>query len=199
MAATVLALSVTVNTDGRAADAPANPPDVSVTGPDQEASFLVVNRRIDNFLNELAREQGIRIHHSDSVRGRITNASFIGDVEDLLETLSDRYNLDWFSYNGVYFVSHQKEAATRMIRLGDLSVEDALSALEKSELVVDRFPIKATAEDAVLSVTAPPYMVAIIESIIEGIPSEVPQPRAAEPKNFIRIRRALEVEHVPIN
>ena len=158
------------------------------------SSFMIVNRRIDDFLEDLSRENNIRITRSDSVRGRIVNTVLTGTTYEVLDTISKRYSLDWFEYNNVFYLSHKSEAVTRMIRLGDLSFKDTLVALKDSALPVERYPFAATSEDAVLSVTGPPYMIAIVESIIEGIPTATENPR-----NAVRVRRGLAVHYEAIN
>lgn len=169
-----------------------------VTTDNPTMSYLIVNQRIDGFLPELARDATVRIQHSASVRGRIINRTLTGSPEQILGQLGIVYGLDWFAYNNVYFVSNQTEAVTRMIQLGDLSLQDAMDALDQTGLIQDRYPVAAMSEDTGISVTGPPKYVAFIESVIESLPSAVPEVRAVD-STIIRVRRAMEVENVALN
>lgn len=154
--------------------------------PDATAAYMVVNQDLNAFLNQLSQDSGRRINVSNEVRGRISKRNFEGTVDDIMDSLSISQSIDWFEYNQVYFVSAKKEVVTRMVRLGDLPVEDAMAELDDSDLIIDKFPIRTTAEDSALLVTGPPKFLAFLESVIAGIPSQKPVARTKRPEIIIR-------------
>ena len=160
-----------------------------------ELFYVIINQAASDVLAAVSRDSGVRISGVDGLRGRASNMILAGDVHEIVEAISQANDFDWFEYNGVIHVSAKSDSVTRIIRLGDLSVQDALSELASNGLLLDRFPITPTSENSALSITGSPYMVALSESIIEGMPSEIKTPRQAEFKTLI-VRRALEVEHV---
>lgn len=160
-----------------------------------DLSYVVINQPIKDVFAAISRDSGVRIRASDAVRGRLSNVSLNGDVYEVVSDIAELQSLDWFEYNGVIHISAEHESATRIVRLGDLYMGDAMDELKSNGLVIGRFPINATSENSALSITGPPYMIALAESIIEGMPSEIRAPRQVA-KSTILVRRGREVEYV---
>ncbi|KAB7613617.1 hypothetical protein F9L33_09560 [Amylibacter sp. SFDW26] len=169
----------------------------STTSEVAPSSYLIMNQPIEDFFKDLARDTGQRVKLSNGVSGKIVNRKLSGSVVEILDSISRTHDLDWFTYNNVYFVSKKREATTRLIRLGNLTLPDTMAVLEKSKLLFNQYPIDAVAENSALSVTGPPKLLAIIESVIEGIPSQLPKPRE-KTKTIIKVRRGLDVENVTV-
>lgn len=163
----------------------------------EPSSYFVVDQKTKEFLKDLARDSGVRISVSDAVRGQITRKSLNGSTQEIVSKVATQQDLDWFEYNKVIFISAKSETRIRIIRLGDLTYDDAIKALTQSNLVSARFPMSPTAEKSALSVSAPPKLLAIVESIIEGIPSK-PTKNRATVQNTIRLRRGTDVEEVQV-
>ena len=160
-------------------------------------SYVVVNEDIKDFLRDLGRDNGVRILASQRVRGRLDGVSLNGTVTEILDKVSTRLELDWFTHNNVIYLSSRDEALTRMIRLGDLSMDDVLAELEDTALKFPAFSLSAAAENSALLVTGPPRYLALVESVIEGIPSEEPEIRTARARVIV-VRRGIERTEEPI-
>jgi len=171
-------------------DAPLSGSPIAETVKTQE-SYVIVNQEVDHFLRDLARDTSTRIQSSPKVRGRIKQSTFMGSPEEILRGVSSKLELDWFQHNGVFFLSSKREALTRLIRLGDLDLGDVTKELGVSGLLFDDFPISSAAENSALLVTGPPRYLALVESVIEGIPSEKLEIRKR--KKTVRVRRGIEL------
>ncbi len=159
--------------------------------------YLVVNQRVEDFLIEFARDNGLRVDITGSIRDRITGRRLRGEIEDVFNQIGRAHSLDWFLFNGIYYVSPRDQATTRMTRLGDLDIEDAMRALAASGLVMDRYPVTQAAERSALALSGPPKFLALAEAVIESVPSKTPEAREVSEKT-IKIRRGLEEEVVNI-
>lgn len=170
----------------------ANEAEVAVEPAAAERDYFIVNQDVTDFLKDLGRDTRSRFQTSPKVRGRLQSAEFSGSVESIMNDVATRLDLDWFKYNSVIFVSDKSEALTRMIRLGDLSLQDAMTELDTSGLLFDEFPVTAAAEDTALLVTGPPQFLALVESVIEGIPSDIVVASARRTRNIV-VRRGTAI------
>ena len=157
-----------------------------------EYSYFIVNQDVTAFFRDFARDTRIRFQPSAKTRGRLQTAELVGTVDDIMSEVTTSLDLDWFAHNSVIFVSNKSEVLTRMIRLGDLGYQDALDELEKSGLLFEEFPITTAAENTALMVTGPPRFIALVEGVIEGIPTEVAVAATRRPRT-IMVRRGTEV------
>jgi len=153
-------------------------------------AYRIVSVPVEDFLSSFARDAQIRIQFSNSVGGRIGRMTVRGTANEILDAVTRTNDLDWFVFNRVYYISRRDEVLTRIIRLGDLAYDDALAVLQESGLVDPRYPIRATANNSAVSVTGPPRLVVIIESVIEGIPSKEAI-RATQ--NTVVVRRGISI------
>ncbi len=165
--------------------------------PTPELSYRVITQSLNGFLNELIRDSGDRIDVSADVRGHLSHVMHTGRTETILDQLAVQHSLDWFAFNGVYYISAKSEAMTRMTRLGDLTDEAALDALEASGLLFDRFPVRRTAEQSALAISGPPKYLALVEAVIENIPS-LSTPIQSAAINTVVVRKGTEETVVPL-
>lgn len=154
-------------------------------------SYRTVSVSVEDFLKSFARDAEIRIQSSNSVSGRLGRMTIRGSTNEILDAVTRTNDLDWFAFNNVYYISRRDEVLTRIIRLGDLAYEDAIAVLEASGLVDARYPIRATANESAVSVTGPPRLVVIIESVIEGIPS---REAIQATQNTVVVRRGISID-----
>ncbi|WP_342078590.1 hypothetical protein [Yoonia sp. SS1-5] len=160
-------------------------------------NYMVFNQRMSQFLDAMSQDMGLRIKRSDALNQRLSDLHVCGTIEKILMDLSRLYDIDWFSFNQVYFVSGRSEAVTRMIRLGDIRGARAIEALESSGVDMTRYPLALANRSTAIVVTAPPQFVAIVEGIVDDMKPEVVSVGPEEESKIIRIRRGTAVsEHL---
>ncbi|MEL6839964.1 MAG: hypothetical protein AAFP85_11780 [Pseudomonadota bacterium] len=152
-------------------------------------SYFVVNQPIVDFFEQMERDSGVQIDTTESVRDVVRTLRLSGDVEQILTTLARRFDLEWFGFNGVYYVSAETESRMRLIRLGDVPVEVAKDALAQSGLTSDRFSISQAAQGTALALTGPPKLLGLSEAVIESVVVET----EAAPINGIIVRHGLDI------
>lgn len=152
-------------------------------------AYYVVNQPLVQFLEQLERDSDRQIDTTESVHGIVRSARLSGDVEQILTTLSRRFDLEWFGFNGVYYVSAETESRMRLVRLGDMPMGVARDALAQSGLKSDRFPIAEAAQGTALALTGPPKLLGLSEAVIESV---VFEPEIA-PSRGIVVRRGAQI------
>lgn len=164
--------------------------------------YYIFNQSVGSFFDDLERDTSLRLQVSPNVRGALRNVSLSGPPLGVVNEISKSLGLDWYTFNDVIHVSAKSESGTRVVRLGDLSPEHALTALRDSGLPMDRFPAQVTGEGSALAFSGPPTLLALAEAVMETIPEvarPVPPPLAvAQPGKSIVVRRGIEVQVVPI-
>ncbi|MEP3847594.1 MAG: hypothetical protein ABJM43_19795 [Paracoccaceae bacterium] len=136
---------------------------------DTQLSYLIVHQPLVQFLSQLERDAGVQIDATESVNGMITDMRVDGDVGAVLTQLSQRFDLQWFAFNGVHYVSDQSEARMRLVRLGDVPSDVAKAALADSGLMSDRFPVADAAQGTAVALTGPPKLLGLSEAVIESV------------------------------
>ena len=160
----------------------------------QTDDYLVLRQPVAAFLELMAQNRGLRLDVSDRVRGTISDTRLTGTVSEILDNVADAQRLDWFAFNGVVHVSAREEAMTRLIRLGDLSPDDAIKVLDEAGLKLERYPIRATAEESTVAISGPPRMLALVEAVIESVPAKVAFSPPARPGRNVIVRRGITAE-----
>ena len=151
--------------------------DKPATSPAYE--YLVIHQSARAFLTELSRHAGIRIDLSENVRGQLTHLHLSGSVDEILSRLATRMGWEMFTVNGVTFISDAEESRTRFVRLGDVGIDDARAALERSGLAFDNYPMSTAVDGTALILSGPPKLLALREAVIAAIP--LPEPAAPPP------------------
>ena len=185
MLALSASLSVCVPTAGvsQATDDPVN---------ETELDFSVVDASISDVLQVLAQASGSRFEVSSEVRGSLAAGDYAGTLEAVLTGISQSNDLDWFKFNGVIYISTQSEAISRVVRLGNLSVEQVQAALEKSDLASPTLNQTVTPNGEAIVLTGPPKLVAFSEVIAESLVADVDV--LPETPTKVRVRRGVEVQ-----
>lgn len=159
-------------------------------------SLYVADARLQDVLATLQGLHGQRIDMSDSVRGRVIDRRLDGTLEDALDALSQDNGMEWFAFNGVYYVSLQSEATSRVVAIRDLDRQTVRDTIASAGLDASALRILESEESGSLILTGPPKLVAFSEVVVENIPAATDPPSA----NFgVRIRRAgyLAFENIP--
>lgn len=159
----------------------------------QEHHYFVVDQRLDHFIEMLALDSTQRISSSVNLPQAILNLQLCGTTPVILDSLSSLFDLDWFSFNSVHFVSERSEAVTRLIRLGVLDADVVMASLEESGIDIQRYPIHLANNDTAIVVTGPPQYVAILEGFVENMKPKALVVHQKEPKVMVRVRRGTDV------
>lgn len=157
--------------------------------------MVVMDSRIDIILESLAATAGVRIEPSEGLRGRVQRRQFVGSVDDILAGLSDELDIEWFAYNGVYYVSHSSETVTRVVRLGDLSLQTAKTGLANAGLNLPALATRSMQNGEAIVLSGPTRLVALAEIILESITEKAGLPPQLA---RVRVRRAGTVTLEPI-
>lgn len=158
-----------------------------------EVDIVVMDQSVNDFFRDVSSYTGSRIVVSDKVRGRVTPSRYQGEVVSVLERVAASANLDIFEFNGNFYISSRSEATTRLTRLGDLTTERALKALNDAGLPQAAFSVTKAADGAAILMSGPPKLLAFSEGIISSLPPEHAKRRS------ILVRRGMETSRVPIN
>jgi hypothetical protein len=164
--------------------------------------YYVFNQGVGSFFDDLERDTSLRLQVSPNVRGTLRDVSLSGPPLEVVDEITGSLGLDWYTFNDVIHVSAKSESGTRVVRLGDLSPEHALTALRDSGLPMDRFPAQVTGEGSALAFSGPPTLLALAEAVMETIPEvarPIPPPIAVpQPGKSIVVRRGTQIERVPM-
>lgn len=159
-------------------------------------TYTILSQATHDFLKMLSRDSGVRIQAENGVRGRLDTVTLSGSVTEILDALSRSMDVEWFDFEGQFYVSRRSDGITRLTNLGDINFETAVDTIREAGLLIDRFPVTETAGGASIAVTGPARYVAFVESIIEAIPSPLPvvQPIEAQRlEEHIIVRRGMEI------
>ncbi|MEP2783339.1 MAG: hypothetical protein ABJO67_02330 [Pseudoruegeria sp.] len=163
--------------------------------------YYIFNQSVNSFFDDLERDTSLRLQVSPQVTGSLRDVSLSGPPLDVVRQVSGSLGLDWYTFNDVIHVSAKSESGTRVVRLGDLTPEYAMTALRRSGLPIDRFPAQITGQGSALAFSGPPTLLALAEAVMETIP-EVSHPTPAlitpQPGKSIVVRRGVDVQLVPI-
>lgn len=152
-------------------------------------SYRIINMPLSDFLTLLSEDAGVRVAQPDGLRGLLSNTYLTGDVNAILDTLSVEQGLDWFVFNGVYYISLKSDAVTRLIPLDGISIVQARHALERSGLSLDGTNINSAANETALAVYGGSAFIGIVEAILSVTPGVT---AAQAPDAAIRVRRGSE-------
>ncbi len=161
----------------------------NVTHPAKEAVFKVINMTVPEALTMLQTQMGGRMSISPQVRGRIEGITLSGSMEDMIDEIARREDLDWFAYEDVHYVSRAQDIKTRIVAL-DVPSDLAMRTLAESGLPIDARRVRSIANDSALSVSASAEYVALIEAILHF--TEAPIFEIIPPEPVIKVRRGRE-------
>lgn len=134
-----------------------------------DTELFIVDARLRDVVDVLGRVTGERIELTDAVSGRVTRKRLAGSLENILATLAEDYDFDWFAFNGQYYVSLRREATSRVIRLGFLDIARARAALAAAGLAGDGLRVMESENGEYIVLTGPPRIVAFSEVIVESL------------------------------
>ena len=133
-------------------------------------SIIVVKQKLKQLLSEFARQHDMVINVSDNVKDSfVRSQKFSNDEVEFIREISNSYALDWYRRGDEYFLSNEKERASRMIVMGNVSVTDLQRELAVLVKNTDSFSLEEVSASNSLFISGPPSYVALVEMIVEGM------------------------------
>jgi hypothetical protein len=161
----------------------------------RQQDYYVVLQPVQTLLETVAGEARLRLSYSDDVKGVVRKLRATGSTSEVLDAITDSMGLDWFTFNGIIYISSRTEATTRLVRLGDLTPSQAITAVGEAGLPLDRVEMHPTSVDNILALSGPPELLAIAEAVIESIPPHVVRTTKSKPSRTVLVRRGSD-EHM---
>jgi type II secretory pathway component GspD/PulD (secretin) len=150
-----------------------------------EYSFRIIDMPLETVLDVLGRDMDVEFMIDGSARTRVRDIEVYGTRDDIVRALMRSAGMDAFTFNGQVHVSPSEEREVRLVRLGEVTSEAAIAALDQAGLVVPDFSISEVASGGALVLSGPIKYLAISESVIASLRAE---PELAQ--SPVRVRRA---------
>jgi type II secretory pathway component GspD/PulD (secretin) len=130
------------------------------TGP---YKYVVIDQDIKDVLIEFGSNVNVPIRVSDRVTGHLRGPLPVTTAEDFLKRLCESHGLVWYFDGSVLHISAAKEIETVFIDIGRLRPLELSEKLLKLGIADSRYPVIATANADVLSVSGPPPYVSLVQ------------------------------------
>ncbi|TLP55332.1 hypothetical protein FEE96_22935 [Parasedimentitalea maritima] len=154
----------------------------------------VIDSRVQELLQLVSTLTEEQVEISSAVNTRLTSTNYHGTIRDVLTQLSREAKIEWFQFNGIYYVSDTSETTSRIIRLSKMSYDEAARLLSEAGITASSLRKIEVADGAAIVLTGPPKLIAFGEAIIQSLPADtVPLKK----QSLIRIRRGTEIEIEP--
>jgi hypothetical protein len=205
-------------TQAPAASAPTAPPSVAISAPppppepapvvntaayEQTRTKLetivdvyIVNRTLEQALQDIARLAGLRVRLNDRVDASLSTRRFTGRARDLLDEITRDYNLTWFAERDLIDVSRADTATVKTLKTEKISDKIVRDALLRYGLINVEGAVEVDTPNSVTRLFGSPRLVSRVESIVVGLKPPVdppaiavvvpPQPPAEPPIEIIR-------------
>jgi type II secretory pathway component GspD/PulD (secretin) len=156
--------------------------------------YIVIDQDVRDVLVEFGRNIGVPVKTSAEVKGRLrgpgsTQVSTREEsAKQFLQRICDAYGLVWYFDGTVLYVNAEAELRTEMIGVGRLRAAGLRDELASLGVADERYPIRATNEAGVVSVSGPPPYVALVKKTVATMV------RAAEPRSVREVTDGDEVK-----
>lgn len=146
--------------------------------PSEPYKYLVIDQDLRDVLTEFGRNIGVHTDISDAVAGRRVRGELaVLGAREFLQRLCNSYGLVWYFDGMVLHINVEGEIRTELITLTSLRSDSLLDKLGALGVVDSRFPIHATANSSVVSVSGPPtYLSQVRQTIAALEKSLAPRP-----------------------
>ncbi len=132
----------------------------------QRVHYVAIDQSVPNFLDEMGKNLNVRVDVSRQIRGRLQDRRFNAAASQVLDSLSDEYNFQWYFDGAVLYITSETEAVTRLIPLGGLSAYRIREELSGLGLYDKRFTFRFSPTSRMIMVAGPPRYVATIEAAL---------------------------------
>jgi type II secretory pathway component GspD/PulD (secretin) len=125
--------------------------------------YVVIDQDIKDVMIEFGSNINVPVRVSDQVTGHLRGPLPITTAEDFLKGLCESHGLVWYFDGSVLHISAAKEIETVFIDIGRLRPQELSDKLLKLGIADSRYPVIATANADVVSVSGPPPYVSLVQ------------------------------------
>jgi type II secretory pathway component GspD/PulD (secretin) len=152
--------------------------------------YLVVDQDVKDLLIEFGRNIGVPVRVSDEVSGRVRGRLPAATAREFLNLLCDRNGLVWYFDGAILHVGAEAEVKTELVNIGQLPATELLSKLDTLGIADPRFPVRATPDAGIISVSGPPVFVSLVQQTLAVMTKSAGQPpREGDQHPGIRVFR----------
>jgi type II secretory pathway component GspD/PulD (secretin) len=145
--------------------------------------YLVIDQDVKDVLTEFGRNIGIPVRVSDQVSGRVRGRLPITTAPEFLNLLCERNGLVWYFDGAILHIGAEAEVKTELVNIGQLSANELLAKLDTLGITDPRFPVRATQDSGIVSVSGPPVFVSLVQQTLAAMTKTVAQPPREGDKN----------------
>lgn len=152
--------------------------------------YLVIDQDVKDALIEFGRNIGVAVRVSDQVSGRVRGRLPSATAREFLNLLCERNALVWYFDGAVLHVGAEAEVKTELVNIGQLPATEFLARLETLGIADQRFPVRATQDAGIVSVSGPPVFVSLVQQTLAAmIKSAAQPPREGDQQPGVRVFR----------
>lgn len=137
--------------------------------PTKKPKIYVVEQSLPDFLRQAARRNGFEITMTPRVRGTLKKMTLPINIEEMLEKIAPQFDLKWHFQQKQLYVSIGSESSTRLIFLGETSMEDLEQAIKGAGLNKQAYDLTYVEDSNSVIVNAPVSYIASVELIAEAL------------------------------
>lgn len=128
----------------------------------KKLKFVVENKKLSEFLRELAMSHRIATVVSQQVEGTV-NAKFDVTPQDTLDILAGTYGLIYYFDGNILYVYSSNEAQSEILRLSAADVERLKASLKQLKIFDRRYPISYDERENTALVSGPKRYVELVQ------------------------------------
>jgi type II secretory pathway component GspD/PulD (secretin) len=155
--------------------------------PPGQYKYLVIDQDIKEVLTEFGRNIDVPVEVSDQVKGRLRGQLPVATAREFLNQLCESYGLVWYFDGAALHINAKSEIKTELINIGRLPVKNVTDELDKLGIADPRFPVRTTADGAVISVSGPTPFIALVRQTLTAM-ARAASPVVREEKSGDEIR-----------
>lgn len=157
--------------------------------PPGQYKYLVIDQDIKEVLTQFGRNIDVPVEVSDQVKGRLRGQLPVATAREFLNQLCESYGLVWYFDGAALHINAKSEIKTELINIGRLPVKNVTDELDKLGIADPRFPVRTTADGAVLSVSGPtPFIALVRQTLTAMVRAASPAVREEKSGDEIRVR-----------
>jgi type II secretory pathway component GspD/PulD (secretin) len=138
--------------------------------------YLVIDQDVKDVLIEFGRNINIPVRVSDQLSGRIRGRLPVATAHEFLNLLCERSGLVWYFDGAVLHVAAEAEVKTELVNIGPLQTSELLAKLDTLGIADPRFPVRATQDAGIISVSGPPIFVSLVQQTLAAMVKSAAQP-----------------------
>jgi type III secretion protein C len=150
--------------------------------------YLVVDQEIKGVLIEFGRNVRLPVDVSDQVKGRLRGQLPTATPREFLDGLCESQGLVWYFDGAVLHVNAKTEVRTELVSSGRLSPREAAEKLNALSVSDARFPVRATEELGVISISGPPPFLSLAKQTLSALVRRLPPVREESGGDEVTVR-----------